>query len=167
MACRGGVPSGLLAAGRRNVMASRSVATAIANGPEEGEASALQVAATTAESRRIAGLVGPTLMALSASEALNYRIWSDNLAPVTYLDGALLFVGGLAIVRAHNRWRWGWPLLTTLAGWSALSLGLARMFAPQARQPRRNAAMDAVLLAMFASGVVLTFEAGRPAVHRR
>jgi hypothetical protein len=149
-------------------MASRSVATAIGNGPEErkGEAHDLQVALTTVESRRIAGLVGPTLMALSASEALNYRIWSDNLAPVTYLDGALLFVGGLSIVRAHNRWVRSWPLLTTLAGWSALLLGLARMFAPQARQPRRNAAVDAVLLAMFASGVVLTFQAGRPAVHR-
>jgi hypothetical protein len=147
-------------------MASRSVATAIGNGPDKGEAHDLQVAPTMAESRRIAGLVGPTLMALSASEALNYRIWSDNLPPVTYLDGALLFVGGLSIVRAHNRWMWGWPLLTTLAGWSALSLGLARMFAPQARQPRRTAAVDAVLLAMFASGAVLTFQAGRPAVHR-
>jgi hypothetical protein len=147
-------------------MVSRSVATAIGNGPEAGEAHDLQVAPTMAESRRIAGLVGPTLMALSASEALNYRIWSDNLAPVTYLDGALLFVGGLAIVRAHNRWTRGWRLLTTLAGWSGLVLGLARMFTPQARQPRRNAAVDAVLLAMFASGVVLTFQAGRPAVHR-
>jgi hypothetical protein len=38
------------------------------NGPEEGEAHDLQVAPTMAESRRIAGLVGPTLMALSASK---------------------------------------------------------------------------------------------------
>jgi hypothetical protein len=146
-------------------MASRSVATAIAKGP--GEARDLQVSPTTAESKRIAGLVGPTLMALSASEALNYRIWSDNLAPVTYLDGTLLFVGGLSIVRAHNRWRRGWPLLTTLAGWSALLLGVARMFAPEARQPGRDAAVHAVLLAMFASGVVLTFQASRPEIHRR
>ena len=147
-------------------MASSSVATAMGSGPEQGEGRDLQVAPTTAESRRIAGLVGPTLLALSASEALNYRIWRDNLAPVAYLDGALLFVGGLAIVRAHNRWRWGWPLLTTLTGWSATALGLARMFAPQARQPGRTAGVDAVLLAVFASGVVLTFQAGRPAVHR-
>ncbi len=102
-------------------MAGRRVAAAIGNG--SGEAGGLQVAPTTAESKRIAGLVGPTLIASSASEALNYRIWDDNLAPVTYLDGALLFVGGLSIVRAHNRWRGGWPVLTTLAGWSALGLG--------------------------------------------
>jgi hypothetical protein len=58
-------------------------------------------------------------------------------------------------------------VLTTLVGWSGLVLGLVRMFAPQARQARRTAAVDGVLAAMFASGVVLTFQAGRPAVHRR
>jgi hypothetical protein len=61
-------------------MASRSVATAIGNGSGEGKAGDLQVAPTTAESKRIAGLVGPTLMALSASEALNYRIWEEYQA---------------------------------------------------------------------------------------
>jgi hypothetical protein len=50
-------------------------------------------APTTAEPRRIAGLVGPTRRALSASEALNcFQIWEENLAPVIKLDGALLFV---------------------------------------------------------------------------
>jgi hypothetical protein len=146
-------------------MAGRRVAAAIGNG--SGEAGGLPVAPTTAESKRIAGLVGPTLIALSASEALNYRIWDDNLAPVTYLDGALLFVGGLSIVRAHNRWRGGWPVLTTLAGWSALALGLVRMFAPEARQPGRNAAIDGVLASMFASGLVLTCKAYRPATDQR
>jgi predicted phage tail protein len=136
----------------------------IVQGP--GAVGDLEMAPTTADSKRIAGLVGPTLMALSASEALNYRIWQDNLAPVTYLDGTLLFVGGLSIVRVHNRWRGGWPVLMTLAGWSALLLGLGRMFAPEARQPGRNAAVNGVLAAMFASGVVLTFQAYRPAADR-
>jgi hypothetical protein len=146
-------------------MAGRRVATAIGNG--SGEAGGLQMAPKTVESKRIAGLVGPTLIALSASEALNYRIWNDNLAPVTYLDGTLLFVGGLSIVRTHNRWTRVWPLITTLAGWSGLLMGLVRMFAPQARQPGRSAATDGLLLAMFAGGVVLTFQAGRPEVYRR
>jgi hypothetical protein len=57
-------------------------------------------------------------------------------------------------------------VLTTLAGWSALLLGLGRMFAPEARQPRKNAAVNGVLAAMFASGVVLTFQAYRPAADR-
>jgi hypothetical protein len=148
-------------------MAGRRVATAIGNGSGQGTAGDLRAAPTTAESKRIAGLVGPTLMALSASEALNYRIWEQNLAPATYLDGALLFVGGVAIVRVHNRWARGWPVLITLAGWSALALGLVRMFAPEARQPGRNAAIDGVLAAMFTSGVVLTCKAYRPATDRR
>jgi hypothetical protein len=132
-----------------------------------GGAGDLQVAPTTVESERIAGLVGPTLMVLSASEALNYHIWNDNLPPVIYLDGALLFIGGLSIVRVHNRWMWGWPLLITLAGWSALALGLVRMFAPAARQPGRNAAIDGVLAAMLTSGLVLTCKAYRPAIDQR
>jgi hypothetical protein len=33
-------------------------------------------------------------------------------------------------------------LLTTLAGWSALLLGLGRIFAPEARQPGRNPATE-------------------------
>jgi hypothetical protein len=148
-------------------MASTSVASTIWNGSGEGKARDLQLAPTAAQSEHIAGLVGPTLMALSASEALNYHIWNDNLPPVTYLDGALLFVGGLSIVRVHNRWARGWPLLTTLAGWSALLLGLVRMFAPEAHQPGRNAAIDGVLAAMFTSGLVLTGKAYRPATDRR
>jgi hypothetical protein len=148
-------------------MAGRRVAAVIGNGSGQGKAGDLRAAPTTAQSEDIAGLVGPTLMALSASEALNYRVWEENLAPVTYLDGALLFVGGLSIVRAHNRWMRGWPLLTTLAGWSALALGLVRMFAPEARQPERNTAIDGVLAAMFASGLVLTCKAYRPATDQR
>ena len=104
-------------------------------GWRRGKARDLQVTPTTAESKRIAGLVGPTLMALSASEALNYGIWEENLAPVTYLDGALLFVGGLSIVRAHNRWTSGWPVLTTLSAWSALVLGWPGCSPPRPGSP--------------------------------
>jgi hypothetical protein len=62
-----------------------------------------------ADSRRIAGLIGPTLLALTISEAINVHIWSTNIAPVTYLNGLLLFVAGLSIVSVHNRWTSNWP----------------------------------------------------------
>ena len=55
-------------------------------------------------SKQLAGLFGPTLMALTISEALNLHIWRVNIVPVTYLNGLILFVAGLSIVRAHNRW---------------------------------------------------------------
>jgi hypothetical protein len=66
------------------------------------------------ETRRVAGILGPTLIALVASEVVNPNIWET--APVTqvYLAGALWFVAGLAIVRTHNRWTLAWPVVVTL-----------------------------------------------------
>jgi hypothetical protein len=52
-----------------------------------------------ANSRNLAGILGPTLVALSISEALNYRIWDVGIPQAIYLNGCLLFVAGVAIVR--------------------------------------------------------------------
>lgn len=84
-------------------------------------------------STRLAGLIGPTIIALAISEAMNLHIWANNIAALTYFNGALLFVAGLAIVRAHNHWR-GWPVLITLTGWFCMLGGLYRMFFPEAPQ---------------------------------
>jgi hypothetical protein len=112
-------------------------------------------------SRHIAGLIGPTIMALATSEALNFHIWADKIAPITYLNGALLFVAGLSIVRAHNRWTVGWPVMVTLVGWVAILGGLFRMFAPEAKQASQNSFTYAALVALFALGTFLTFKAYR------
>jgi hypothetical protein len=109
-----------------------------------------------AESRRIAQLAGPVLIALTMSEAVNLRIWKVNLAPVTYLNGCLLLVAGLAMVRAHNVWVRRWEVLVTIVGWGAMAGGLWRMFAPEARQGGENGVTYAVLGVLFAVGVVLT-----------
>jgi hypothetical protein len=84
--------------------------------------------------RRIAGLLGPTLVVLSASEAINARIWATVSVTQTYLAGSLWFVAGLAIVRAHHSWTRGWPVLVTFLGWFAILGGLFRMFAPELAQ---------------------------------
>jgi len=89
-------------------------------------------------SERLAGFVGPTLIALTVSETINLDIWKTNSAPVTYLNGLVLFVGGLAIIRAHNRWVRAWPIVITLVGGSVMALGLFRMFAPKAPQGART-----------------------------
>lgn len=57
-----------------------------------------------ASSRALAGLIGPTLLALSATEALNMGVYVAQSAPVVYLNGTLLFIAGVAILRAHTRW---------------------------------------------------------------
>lgn len=56
------------------------------------------------DSRRLAGLIGPIMVAIGATEASNMDIFSNQIAPVVYLNGAILFVAGLAILRAHNLW---------------------------------------------------------------
>lgn len=82
-------------------------------------------------SKRIAGLLGPTIIAMVASEfpLVQPHLYDQQIPPVVYLSGVLMFVGGLAIVRAHNHWTRNWTVLVTLSGWFFLLLGLLRMFA--------------------------------------
>jgi hypothetical protein len=80
-----------------------------------------------ADPRHIAGLAGPTLMAVTTSEALNLDIWSPADPALVYLNGGLLFVAGLAIIRTHNVWRLRWTLVVTVLGWAALTAGLVRI----------------------------------------
>jgi uncharacterized membrane-anchored protein len=134
-------------------------------------------------SRRIAGLLGPTLIAVSMSEALNLRPLTTEVGPnlvhLVYLNGTLLFVAGLSIIRVHNHWTGNWPVLVTLIGWFSMLFGLIRMFAPisgaqlglDVQRPGQNiGAIFALLIVLCAIGIVLTFKAysrddGRTAVH--
>jgi len=118
-----------------------------------------------AETRHIARILGPTLIALSASEAVNPHIWIGVPATQVYLAGALWFVAGLSIVCTHNRWSGGWPALVTFMGWFAIVGGLFRMFAPEAAQgsvpgPSVLLTMQVALLAV---GVLLTYRGYRHA----
>jgi hypothetical protein len=85
-----------------------------------------------------------------------------------YLNGTLLFVAGLAIVRAHNSWTRDWPVLITIVGWMALLAGLGRMAAPLSAQEagRHPSVLYGSLVALLVIGVVLTFKAyGRTEVQ--
>jgi hypothetical protein len=109
----------------------------------------------------MAGLIGPTLVVLGVSEAINFRIWETNTAPLIYLNGLLLFVAGLSIVRVHNRWTRSWPVMVTLVGWVALLLGLFRMVAPEVQQGGQNALATILTASLVgAIGLFLTFKAG-------
>jgi len=113
-------------------------------------------------SRRIAGLIGPAVMTITVSEAVNLHIWAHNIPTVTYLNGTLLFLAGLAIVRFHNRWTMGWPVVVTLSGCILIAGGLLRMFFPQAPQLAESASTYAFIAALFAGGAFLTFKAYWP-----
>jgi hypothetical protein len=112
-----------------------------------------------ANSKHIAGLIEPMIMALTVSEAVNFHIWANNIAPVTYLNGTPLFIAGLSIIRAHNRWTVAWPVMVTLVGWVAFLGGLFRMFVPEAQLAGQNSFTYAALVLLFAFGTVLTFKA--------
>jgi hypothetical protein len=118
-------------------------------------------------SKRIAGLVGPTLIAMLVSEfpLVQPHLYDAQIPPVVYLSGTLMFVAGLAIVRSHNRWALDWTVLVTLSGWFLLLLGLLRMFAADAYQRGSANAGSAVFIALesvlLVFALIMTFKAYR------
>jgi hypothetical protein len=118
-------------------------------------------------SKRIAGLVGPSIVAIIMSEfpLIQPYLYDAQIPPVVYLSGTLLFVAGLAVIRAHNHWARDWTLLVTLSGWFSLVLGLFRMFAAGAYQRASAKAGNATLTALegvlLVCGLVITFRAYR------
>jgi hypothetical protein len=86
-------------------------------------------------SKTIAGLMGPTLLAMGIAMLLNIGSFPVMVEQVShdialiFVSGVLLFVAGVAIVRAHNIWT-GWPVAVTVLGWLAIIGGLARLFFP-------------------------------------
>jgi uncharacterized membrane protein HdeD (DUF308 family) len=108
-----------------------------------------------ANSKKIAGLVGPTLVAMLVSECplVQPHLYDSQIPPVVYLSGVLMFVAGLAVVRAHNIWARNWTVLVTLTGWFCLVLGLVRMFA--ASQYRQAAAVTSPAVLLSLEGVLL------------
>jgi len=119
-------------------------------------------------SKRIAGLVGPVLVAMLASElpVVQPHLYDAQIPPVVYLSGVLMFVGGLAIVRAHNSWVRDWTTLVTLTGWFGILLGLVRMFAAGAYRQGSARTGSTVFLVLesllLVVGLILTFQAYRP-----
>lgn len=116
-------------------------------------------------SKRIGGLLGPTLMVMVASEfpLIQPHLYDEQIPPVVYLSGVLMFVAGLAIVRWHNLWQLDWTLLITLCGWFLLALGLLRMFAASFyRQASGNTSSLFFMIVesiVFAIGSLITWKA--------
>ena len=114
---------------------------------------------------RLAGLLGPTLIALAVTEWVNIDVFLAAAGPLfgphVYLNGTLLFVAGLAIVRAHNVWVRAWRVLITLVGWFAILVGLGRMAWPLAAQAAGENAvvLYGSLVTLLVIGAILSFKA--------
>jgi hypothetical protein len=118
-----------------------------------------------ANSKQVGGLIGPTLVAMLVSEfpLVQPRLYDDQIPPVVYLSGVLLFVAGLAVVRSHNVWARDWTVLITLSGWFFLALGFVRMFAAsqylQATQGAGSMTFMALEGLLLVVALTITFKA--------
>jgi len=123
--------------------------------------------AVVANSRQIAGLVGPTLVAMLVSEfpLVQPHLYDSQIPPVVYLSGVLMFVAGLAVVRAHNLWVRNWAVLVTLTGWFFLLVGLLRMFAASQYHQAAAGASSTVFMvlegALLVIGLIITYQGYR------
>lgn len=116
-------------------------------------------------SRQLAGLIGPTLMAMVTAELpfIQPHLYDGQTPAGVYGSGLLMFIAGLAIVRAHHGWAANWTVLVTLTGWAALLLGLIRMFAASAYQHTSAGVENGVWVVLegtlILAGAVMTYQA--------
>lgn len=109
-------------------------------------------------SRQLAQLVGPALSAMTLAEMINLSIWESTIPSVVFLNGAILFVAGISIVRVHNFWISSWTILLTLIGWLTLSLGLLRMFFPSVNRIGESISAYSLLIILFLVGLFLSWK---------
>ena len=124
-----------------------------------------------AHSKTIAGLLGPSLIALAAALLINLGSMSALVEAVSrdpaivLVSGVLAFVAGLAVVRVHNHWAADWAVVVTIFGWLLLVGGLVRMLFPiwlagiaaNLAQSKGFIAAEAVMLLLI--GAFLSYKA--------
>jgi hypothetical protein len=113
------------------------------------------------KSKELAKLIGPTLTVMSSSEMINLHIWVTNIPAITYLNGIILFVLGLSIIRIHNFWALKWHVIITIAGWCGIAGGLFRVFFPEARQGGENILTYTIITLFCLTGLFLSYKGYR------
>jgi hypothetical protein len=124
-----------------------------------------------AQSKLIAGFIGPLLMAMGVAMLINRHLFPEMIGQLAhnyaliFLSGVLSLLAGIAIVRVHNVWSAGWPVIITVVGWLGIVGGVARMWFPQLAAPVAEtfAANSTTLLiaglVVLALGAFLSFKA--------
>jgi uncharacterized membrane protein HdeD (DUF308 family) len=106
--------------------------------------------------QRISAVLGPTLVAVALSEAINLNIWSDVHPTLVYLNGLIFLVGGIFIITNHSRWKSGQEFLVTLSAYLLALAGAYRMFFPLAPQLGPGLLTYAVIALLGALGFALS-----------
>lgn len=124
-----------------------------------------------ATSKTIAALIGPTLIASAASIFFNLEAWPAMVErgfhdpALIFVTGYPIFVAGLAIVRFHNRWTGGWPVVVTVLGWFAVAGGFSRILFPTRlaeiamRAVQTPSVLPLAAVVTLSVGAFLTFKA--------
>ncbi len=110
-------------------------------------------------SRNIAAIMGPTIMAASGFETLNFHIWEGIHPTTTFNNGTLWFIGGIAVVWFHNLWVRDWRVVVTLLGWMSVLAGAFRMAFPDGPQAERSLATFVVIGALFLAAAFISWKA--------
>ena len=118
-----------------------------------------------AQSKLIAGLVGPLLVAIGIAMLINRHVFPAMIGEIAhsyglvFLSGILIFLAGVAIVRVHNVWTGGWRIVVTAMGWIAIASGIVRMWFPQRAAPIAEALGSNATGLLFGGIVVLALGA--------
>jgi hypothetical protein len=130
-----------------------------------------QTAKTMEKSKSIAGIIGPTLIVMVFSEMRwwNPTLYDTQIVPLIYLNSVLLFVAGMAIIKNHNIWVYGWQTILTIIAYIAVVVGLFRMLFPQEQKANfhSNNAILIVEIILILTGIFLTFKAYYPTGDKR
>jgi uncharacterized membrane protein HdeD (DUF308 family) len=125
-------------------------------------------------SKLIAGLMGPTFVAMAAAMLPNLNSMPKLTEEISHepmlilVSGVLLFIAGLAIVRVHNRWAAEWSTVVTVLGWLAILSGLVRMLFPIQLETivpgvgERSDVIGPALVVFLLLGLFLTYKAYGP-----
>lgn len=104
--------------------------------------------------KRIAAVLGPTLVLATTSGTVNLHIWSDNDPTLVYLKGLFLLVAGLVVDTSHFKWRPISSGLVTLAGCLICAAVVTRMFFPETEQLAPGLATYAFTATLCLYGIV-------------
>jgi hypothetical protein len=122
-------------------------------------------------SKWIAGLIGPTLVAIAVAMLINLNSMPELTDEISHepmlilVSGILLFVAGLAIIRVHNHWGMDWQTAVTVLGWLAIFAGLVRMLFPVELATvisgvgQRSDIIGPALIVFLLLGIFLTYKA--------
>ena len=113
--------------------------------------------------RNAAAIVGPTALAMALGEALNASIFVNTDPQLTFLDGALLFIAGVSLLRAHSAWVMRWPVVITILGWTVAGVGLSRLIEPTVEPgPTSGPGFIAGLVVLVLLGLFLSWKGYGP-----